>query len=137
MSITTKLNAWFLFLPWKPVHREEDTVVPALQGLGHAPESEGWEFFVCPPHPGTPLVHAEDFTCSVPHLCSGSLCCGEHFRAFVMVFNQYLLLFTHTHPFLHQSISLAVTASGRNQKNLRGSMVNVSIFVVISCSVNT
>lgn len=115
------------------------------KGLGHVPESEGWEVFVGPPEPGTLLVHAENLTISVPRLWSGPLCCGEHLRAFVMVFNQYFIaIYTHTYTlslsrtFPRQSISLAVTASGRNQMYLKGSIVNVSIFVVvISCSVNT
>lgn len=83
----------------------------------------------------------------LPHLCSGSSCCGEHLRAFAIGFHKYFIaIYTHalahahtlSLSFPHQSVSLAVTASGRNQMYLRGNIVNVSIFVVvISCSVNT
>lgn len=124
------------FLPQKPMHKEEDKIVSAWQELGHIPESEGWEVFVGTPDPGAFLVHAEYSICSVTHLRSGSLCCGEHLRAFARVFNQYFIaIYIHTHPHLpkyftwHNSILQKSNSSKRK---------HVSIFVaVISCSVNT
>lgn len=86
--------------------------------------------FVGLPDAGTLLVHAENLTCSVPPLCSGSSCCVEYLWDFVMIFNQYCYLHTNTR-FPNQNISLAITAAGKDQMCVRGSIVNVSVFVVV------